>query len=112
MLKRSMRSRSLHTPNVTENEVETAITNLLNGSKVSDLPTRLCQSVITTLTHRRKEAILACQDDLAVKMERILGELRYGPERYYFATPGDPEAARERTLSIKSCSDLKTDTFS
>jgi hypothetical protein len=95
-----MRSGSLHTSDVTDSEVDNAISNLLSGMKVADLPTRLCPSVIMTMTHHRKEALLARKDGLAAKMESILGELRYGPERYSVATPGNPAAARDRTLRI------------
>jgi hypothetical protein len=75
MLKRTMRNRVLHTADVTQLEVKEAIDSLLVGAKLADVPTRLCKSVISTMTQMRHDAILQRKDSLAAKMEVILGEL-------------------------------------
>jgi hypothetical protein len=94
------RSRALHTPNFTQQEVKQAIDDLLAGSKPASLPTRLCRSVITTLTQMRKDALLHRQDGQAAKMEVILGELQRGPQRYRDDTPADPHTVRARALTV------------
>jgi NTP pyrophosphatase (non-canonical NTP hydrolase) len=98
MLKRTMRNRVLHTADVTQLEVKEAIDALLVGAKPADLPTRLCKSVISTMTQMRKDAILQRKDSLAAKMEVILGELQRGPQKYIPDTAEHPQAIRNRTL--------------
>jgi hypothetical protein len=92
-----MRSRSLHTKDVTDEQVELAIEGLLRGDKVDDLPTYLCKSVISTMTQQRKDAILRREDSLASKMDDILGELQRGPHKYLCDTAREPAVMREIT---------------
>jgi hypothetical protein len=90
--------------------VEQAIDGLLRGDKVADLPTYLCPSVISVLTQKRKEALLAKEDGLAAKMDDILGELKHGPQRYRIDLAATPESCRSRTLTFgKSDEDLRVD---
>jgi hypothetical protein len=98
MLKRTMRNRVLHTADVTQLEVKEAIDSLLVGAKPADVPTRLCKSVISTMTQMRKDAILQRKDSFAAKMEVILGELQRGPQRYIPDTPAHPQTIRNYSL--------------
>lgn len=94
-----MRNRTLCTRDCSPNEVKDAIDGLLRGDKVADLPTRLCKSVISTLTQMRKDALLQNRDALAAKMDDILGELKYGPQKYRYDLPEDPNTMRSRSLT-------------
>jgi hypothetical protein len=99
MLKRSLHSRSLNTPGVTDAEVKQAVDGLIGGElKVADVPTRLCPSVISNLTQLRKNTILERKDGLAAKMEELIGELTHGPQRYLPDTPEHPATFRSRSL--------------
>ena len=98
MLKRTMRNRSLCTRGCSAAEVKDAIEGLLRGDKVADLPTRLCKSVISTMTQMRKDALLQNEDALAAKMDDILGELKYGPQKYQYDQPESPQWIRSRSL--------------
>jgi hypothetical protein len=98
MLKSTMRTRSLHTADVTDEQVKEAIEGLLHGNKVADLPTYLCKSVISTLTQERKDALLRREDALAARMDDILGELQRGPNRWLPDTARDPHVMRSLTF--------------
>ena len=92
---KNITQRPLYSSSFSNEEVNDAIESVLNGGSVCDIPSRLCQPVITTLTQKRKDALLLSQDKLAYKIEKILGELKYGPQRYQYATPGDPNKTRD-----------------
>ena len=98
MLKRSLRTRTLNAPGVSDAEVQDAIEALLKGSKPRELPTHLCKSVISQLTQMRKDALLQKRDALAAKMDDILGELQYGPQKYVYQTIEEPNLTRSRTI--------------
>jgi hypothetical protein len=98
MLKPSMRSRSLHTPDVTDEQVNEAIEGLLRGDKVADLPNYLCKSVITTMTQERKDALLRREEALAAKMDDVLGELQRGPNKWIPDTAREPNLMRSLTF--------------
>lgn len=103
MLKRSLCSRSLTTKGVTEYEVSQAIEGLLKGTtKVADVPTRLCKSIISTMTQMRKDALLQRKDSLAAKMDDLLGELQYGPQKYQFDCTENPTAFREKSVRLNA----------
>ena len=98
MLKRSLRTRTLNAPGVSDAKVQDAIEALLKGSKPRELPTELCKSVISQMTQMRKNALLQKRDALAAKMDDILGELQYGPQKYVYDTIENPNLMRSRSI--------------
>lgn len=100
MLKRTTRNRTLCTKGVTEYEVKECCDHLLTGGKVVDVPTRLCKSVISTLTHMRKDALLHNRDGVAAKIDDILGEMKHGPQRYTMSQAERPNTVRTRSLNF------------
>lgn len=100
MLKRTMRSRTLNEEGIGAGEVDQAIDGLLNGGlKVADLDSRLCKSVQSQLIQMRKDIILAQKEQLAAKINEILGELARGPPRFNLTDAGDPLESRESKLA-------------
>lgn len=79
--------------------VDEACEGLIKGDDPAELPVHLTKSVISKLTAMRKDAILHRKDARAAKIEEILGELQYGPGRYQFDTPGNPNLQRSRALN-------------
>jgi hypothetical protein len=98
MLKRSMRTRTLNTPDVTDEQVKETIEGLLRGDKVADVPNHLCKSVISTLIQDRKDALLRREDALAGKMDDIIGELQRGPHKWLPDTAREPHVVRSLTF--------------
>lgn len=99
MLKRSLRTRSLHDSSVSDYQIDQAIEGLLKGDPVEGLPPRLCKPILTTMRQMRKDAILQRRDGLASKLDEIMGELEHGPSPYLVDTPENPNNIRSRALA-------------
>ena len=82
MRSRSLRIRPLHDSTVSDYEVNECIEGLLKGDSVASIPNHLCQAVMTTMTQKRKDALLARDDSLANKYEVLLGQMKYGPNKF------------------------------
>ncbi|OHT00637.1 hypothetical protein TRFO_32664 [Tritrichomonas foetus] len=50
------------------------------------------------MTQMRKDALLQRRDGLAAKLEIILNELKYGPDKFENDTPGKPDLYRSRNV--------------
>ena len=98
--RRALRQRPLHDGRYTDAEIEETIDGLLRGDPVAALPTDICQAVVTTMTQMRKDALLQKRDGLAAKLEIILNELKYGPDKFENDTPGKPELYRSRNVQF------------
>lgn len=91
--------------------VQETIDSLLKGAPVSSIPPQICHQVISGLTARRKDAILHNQDNLANKIDVILGEIQRGPEKFEIDTPYDPvKTPRTRALESPEQQTLRTTT--
>jgi hypothetical protein len=99
MIKATMRDRCLHDKSVTDEQVNTAIDNLLKGDSPDALSGPLCRAVITQLTQMRKECLLQNRESVANKIDEILGEMQHGPGRYEYDSAQNPNASRARALS-------------
>jgi len=100
-MKRSLRAKPLTGSSEADYEVNEIINDLINGLPVSQIPAELTQKVITVMTSKRKNAILQRKDSLASKYEKILSELKYGPNKFAYGFTESPEVIRSRSL-VKS----------
>lgn len=99
MLKRNSKNRILCESGINPMHVHETIDNLLSGKMVpSDVPSHLVQSVISNLNEKRKNALISNKDKDALKIEKIIGELRYGPTKYNFDTPENQRLIRTRAM--------------
>ncbi|KAK8834044.1 hypothetical protein M9Y10_027515 [Tritrichomonas musculus] len=105
MRSRSLRIRPLHDSTVSDYEVNECIEGLLKGDSVASIPNHLCQAVMTTMTQKRKDALLARDDSLANKYEVLLGQMKYGPNKFENDTTAPPFQMRDRSLRFSTSID-------
>ena len=98
-MRRALRARALTGSNQRDKDMDQVIEGLMKGRKVGEIPPEDLQHLITVLTARRKDCLLHGQDARAQKMEEILSELKYGPDKFEIDTPYDPVATRTMRMT-------------
>lgn len=97
-MRRALRARSLTGSFQTDRDCDDIVEQLMRGAKCDTIPPHMTQNVITILTARRKDALLHGKETTAAKMETLISELKYGPDKFEIDGTEDPIATRTRSL--------------